>query len=122
MKLCTRLKKKDKDKLIEFFKNRSRNMVIQTKSDRVEAWDADNWVFVGGFYWSKRRRAWRFDSPRPYAHTVEDLDLLLDEYQRDQRGLQQIEESWETFKGKPSQRRFRQYKGALAAFFLRLID
>ena len=96
-------------------------MTVQRYQERIEAWTAD-WAFVGGFYWSKKRRAWRFDSPRPYVHTVEDLGHLRDEYQRDRRGIIQIEDAWDAFKTKPSQTRFKRYKGALAAFFLRLID
>jgi hypothetical protein len=112
-----RLQKKDRQVLIDALK--TLDLMVESTAERVVGWH-EHGDYACGFYWSKKRQAWRFDSPRPYVHTWEDLRTTMAEFRWDQRGIEVIEGLHGEWNKSRSESRWKRYRGAVAAFYMRL--
>ena len=115
--MTERFQKKDRQALVDALKKL--DLMVESTADRVAGWTQEG-EYACGFFWSKLHGAWRFDSPRPYIHTWDDLRTALDEYQWDQKVITEIESLYAAWKKGRSETRWKRYRGAVAAFYLRL--
>lgn len=95
----------------------------------MEAFDEDD-NYVCGFYWQSAKKfddplkhstpaGWRFDLCLSFAFSVKDLKSALTEAKRVRKLRPRLLEAWIRFSSSRSVSRWRDYRGHVAALFMR---
>lgn len=119
---------KDDAKLIEQALE-ARGFEIHKSENRVEAWCPNTGRYICGFYWQSATKAsdsrtampsgWRFDLALADCFSLKDLKTALNEAKRVRKLVVICRTAWQAFCGSRSDRRWAEYRGHIAALFLR---
>ncbi len=106
-----------------------RGFRVHKSMTRVEAWCPDTDRYICGFYWHKATKAtdkfparpavWRFDIAMSDCYSLKDLKSACIEAKRIRKVVHTCRAAWQKFSGSRSTSRWREYRGEVAALFLR---
>lgn len=95
---------------------------VATQAERIDIWEADR-KYLGGFIWRSATEtepgAWHFVCTLSPIHCFRDLNTSVNELQRIRRLYGKIGAAWARFTESKSDRRWAEYRGLVAAMFLR---
>jgi len=119
-----RLQKTDGDLIADAL--RAKGFRVTSSVDRIEAWDFVNGRLIGSFHWQKAGRlgggqpaGWRFDVALTDVFSVKDLKTAIREMTRVQSLIGKARAAWKAFVSSRSDKRWMEYRGFVAALFLR---
>ena len=107
---------------------RAQGYEVRQTTGQVEARDPTSSRYICGFYWRPAAKdplgdaipaCWRFDVPISDCFSLKDLKSCIREASRVQRIIGRAMDAWKAFVASRSDRRWMEYRGIVAALFLR---